>query len=276
MSVHLDEGFTLPTFGSVVVTEAGDNQTSSRIDENSDQEPQERDAAIEKRYRRKSLRRQLQDVIDQLGKASKDPHQKPAKKIDALLRQSEVLLRLQAMDAEDRDQTLQDEHAALSTQHAKDATRIAELEAQITALRAHRCETKTVPDPEHAKIRQQCEALSTALKFLGGVVANKEQTAIRAIQQLPADTASLVCEDVGINYREYAQYLMTYKSQRDLLNVVERANPDADTSLLRFCRAALAVNHCLNVVPKPKQVDWHSVQEEQIQRERQENARDRR
>ena len=97
---------------------------NSVTDESGDQEPQERDAAIEKRYRRKSLRRQLQDVIDQLGKASKDPHQKPAKKIDALLRQSEVLLRLQAMDAEDRDQTLQDEHSALTAQHAADAQRI--------------------------------------------------------------------------------------------------------------------------------------------------------
>ena len=107
-------------------------------------------------------------MIDQLGKASKDPHQKPAKKIDALLRQSEVLLRLQAMDAEDRDQTLQDEHAALSAQHAADTQRIQELEAQITALRTHRCEIKTVPDPEHEKTRQQCETLKAAIKFLAG------------------------------------------------------------------------------------------------------------
>ena len=57
----------------------------------------------------------------------------------------------------------------------------------------------------------------------------------------------MVCDAVGINYWEYAQYLMTYKTERDLLNVVERTDPDADTSLLRFCRAALAVNHNLDV-----------------------------
>jgi hypothetical protein len=61
-------------------------------------------------------------------------------------------------------------------------------------------------------------------------------------------------------------------TEPDLLNVVERADPDADTSLLRFCCAALAVNHRLDVAPKPKRVDWHSIQEEQIKRERQENA----
>lgn len=251
---------------------------NSVTDESGDQEPQERDASTEKRYRRKSLRRQLQDVIDQLGKASKDPHQKPAKKIDALLRQSEVLLRLQAMDAEDRDQTLQDEHSALTAQHAADAQRIQELEAQSTELKrqANRVEQIIVPDPEHEKTRQQCETLKSAVKFLAGVSSHKEQTAIRAIQQLPADAASLVCEAVGINYREYAQYLMIYKTERDLLNVVERADPDADTSLLRFCRAALAVNQSLNLAPqKAKSADaarLHALQEELIDRERQENA----
>src|ERR1035437_8708491 len=84
----------------------------------------------EKRYRRKSVRRQLQDVVTKLGRAADDPQQKSAKRVDALLRQSEVLMKLQEMDAEDRDQTLQDEHAQLQTQHAADAARIAELEAQ--------------------------------------------------------------------------------------------------------------------------------------------------
>jgi hypothetical protein len=104
---------------------------------------------------------------------------------------------------------------------------------------------------------------------------HKEQTAIRAIQQLPADSASLVCEAVGINNREYRQYLHTYKTERDLLNVVERADLDADTLLLRFCRAALAVNHSLNLPsqkPKSDAARLHSVQEELIARERQENA----
>jgi hypothetical protein len=117
-----------------------------------------------------------------------------AKKIDALLRQPEVLMKLQEMDKEEENQTLQDEHAALSAQHATDAARIAELEAQITALRTHRCEIKTVSDPEHEKTRQQCETLKSVVNFFGGIAPNKEQTAIGAIQQLPADAASLVCE----------------------------------------------------------------------------------
>jgi hypothetical protein len=93
---------------------------------------------------------------------------------------------------------------------------------------------------------------------------------------LNQSAAVIVCDAVGINFREYAQYLTIYKTERDLLNVVERADPDADTSLLRFCRAALAVNHNLNLASqKSKSADTArllSVQEELIQRERQENA----
>ena len=91
--------------------------------------------------------------------------------------------------------------------------------------------------------------MGAALKFLAGVVANKEQVAIRAIQQLPADAASLVCDSLGI--KEARQYLQTCRSERDLLNVIEKAQVD-DTPLLRFVRAALAVNHSLNLASPRK------------------------
>ncbi len=229
-------------------------------------------AETEKRYRRKSLRRQLQKVIDQLGKAAEDKQMKPAKKVDALLRQSEVLLRLQEMDKDEANQTLQDEHAAAIAQKEDDARRIAELDAQNAALKNHKCEivTRVATDPEHLKIRAENATLSTAFRFLARVVSVKEQAAIRAIQQLSPDAASLVCEAVEIKEGEYREYLRTYATEQSLLSVIERAQVD-DTPLLRFCRAALAVNHDLNLAPK-KRRDIHSVQEELIERERQENA----
>jgi hypothetical protein len=236
----------------------------------------EHTAESQKRYRRKSVRRQLQDVVMQLGKAANDPHQKPAKKIDALLRQSEVLLRLQGMDAGNRDESLQDENAALSAQHAADAQRIQELETQSVALKSHRCEvvTRVEPDPEHKKVRAERDTLKAVVKFLAAVVTNKEQAAIRAIQLLPADAACSVCDAVGVAEREYRQYLQSYRSERDLLNVIEKAQVD-DTPLLRFVRAALVVNHSLDLdAPKPQSdaARLRSLQEELIERERQENA----
>jgi len=186
-------------------------------------------------------------------------------------------MKLQEMDKEEANQTLKDERVTLEKQHAADTQRIQELEAQSAELKrdAFRVKTVTVPDPEHEKTRQQCETLKAAIKFLAGVTSNREQTAIRAIQQLPTEAASIVCDAVGIKVNEYRQYLQNYRSERDLLNVIEKALVD-DTPLLRFVRAALAVNHSLNLASqKLNSADaarLHSVQEELIERERQENA----
>jgi hypothetical protein len=230
--------------------------TEPNKDEGSDNEPQEQDAATEKRYRRKSVRRQLQSVIDELNKASKDPHQKAAKRVDALLRQSDLLLELQKMDAEDRASTLQDEHAALSAQHAADTQRVATLESELSTLRAHRCETtiRTVIDPEHKTVRAERDTLATAIQIISAQIDNKEVAAVRAIRDADPSVASLICGHLGINYREYLQYLTTYKTERDLLNVIEKAQVE-DSPFLRFCRAALSVCHSLSLAAPRKSAD---------------------
>jgi hypothetical protein len=209
---------------------------------------------------------------------------KEAKAADLLMSMAELQKMLLQLTLDEKQDTLEEEHAAAVAQKEADARRIAQLESENAALKSHRCEvmTRVEPDPEHTKVRAERDTLGAALKFLAGVVANREQAAIRAIQQLPADAASLVCEAVGIKEREYRQYLMTYTTEQSLLGVIERAQVD-DTPLLRFVRAALAVNHSLNLAsPKPKSADAarhsrgtgdiHSVQEELIERERQENA----
>jgi hypothetical protein len=70
---------------------------------------------------------------------------------------------------------------------------------------ANRVERIVVPDPDREKTRQQCEALKSVVSFRSTQVVNQDQTAIRAIQQLPADAARSVCEAVGIKDREYRQ-----------------------------------------------------------------------
>jgi hypothetical protein len=69
---------------------------------------------------------------------------------------------------------------------------------------------------------------------------------------------------VGINNREYREYLHSYKTESDLLTVTRHF---FDFAALRSLSTTTS-----NVVAKPKRVDLHSVQEEQIKRERQENA----
>jgi hypothetical protein len=228
------------------------------------------------RVRLKSPRLQLQVTLQRMEKLAQSNTLKEAKAADLLMSMAELQKMFLQLTLDEKKETLQGEHAALSAQHAADAQHIQALEAQSAALKSHRCEvmTRVEPDPEHKKVRAERDTLSAAFKFLAGVVTNKEQAAIQAIQQLPADAACSVCDAVGIKEREYRQYLQTYRSERDLLNVIENAQVD-DTPLLRFVRAALSVNHSLNLdVPRPKNdaARLHSLQEELIERERQENA----
>jgi DNA repair exonuclease SbcCD ATPase subunit len=151
------------------------------------------------------------------------------------------------MDAEEANQTLQDEHAALSEQHAANTQRIAELETQNAELRraSTRVQTITVPDPEHAEIRRENETLHKAVFFLAKQIDRPEETAIRAIREVP-EFADKICAGLGINHNEYRQYLMTYKTERDLLQVIEQAQV-TDTPFLRFVRATLSVIHGANI-----------------------------
>ena len=200
------------------------------------------------RVRLKNPRLQLQVTLQRMEKLAQSNTLKEAKAADLLMSMAELQRMLLQLTLDEKKETLEGERAALTSRHAADTQRILELEAQSLELKhqANRVERIVVPDPEHEKTRQQNETMGAALKSLAGVVANKEQTAIRAIQQLPAEAASLVCEAVGIKDREYRQYLYTYRSERDLLDVIEKAQVD-DTPLLRFVRAALAVNHGTNV-----------------------------
>jgi hypothetical protein len=214
--------------------------------------------------------------LQRMEKLAQSNTLKEAKAADLLMSMAELQKMFLQLTLDEKKETLQGEHAALSAQHAADAQHIQALEAQSAALKSHRCEvmTRVEPDPEHKKVRAERDTLSAAFKFLAGVVTNKEQAAIQAIQQLPADAACSVCDAVGIKEREYRQYLQTYRSERDLLSVIEKAKVD-DTPLLRFVRAALAVNHSLNLASQKSKNDaarLHSLQEELIQRERQENA----
>jgi hypothetical protein len=199
------------------------------------------------RVRLKSPRLQLQVTLQRMEKLAQSNTLKEAKAADLLMSMAELQKMLLQLTLDEKKDTLEEEHAAAVAQKEADARRIAQLESENALLKNHQCEivTHVTTDPEHLKIRAERDTLSAALRFLAGVVANIEQTAIRAIQQLPADAASLVCEAVGIKEREYRQYLQTYRSERDLLNVIEKAEVD-DTPLLRFVRAALSVIHGTN------------------------------
>ena len=70
---------------------------------------------------------------------------KEAKAADLLMSMADLQRMLLQLTLDDKNDRPEGEHAALCAQHAADTQRIQELEAQLTALSAHRCEIKTVP-----------------------------------------------------------------------------------------------------------------------------------
>jgi hypothetical protein len=211
----------------------------------------------EKRYRRKSIRRQLQTVIDALGKVSKDPHQKPAKKVDALLKQSDLLLKLQEIDAEDRDQTLQEEHAALTAQHAADTEKIATLESENASLKNHKCETTVITrtDPEAAQLREQNTALRDILKQVIAPldIDARARLAIRVLQTKPEHVARMFLPTIPVDYAKYRRLLNEYRCEQQLFDVLELAGEDSTGDLAVFARACLTVVHGVNVSSRKRE-----------------------
>ena len=220
------------------------------------QEQQRKSAeARKKRTRKKSYVLQLQAALDDAARAEERGLDISGKKllqsrIDAL-----VLLAAEERGAvkEKNDKAARETVEQLNEQHAADQERIDSLTVENVELQkqSNRVQTVTVPDPEHEKTRRECETLRSVVNFLTANVGHKEQTAIRAIQELPAVVASIICDGGGLHYNEYALWLRTYPTFRQLSDVIEKATSVDDSPLLRFCRTSLAVNHQV-ALPEPR------------------------
>jgi len=70
------------------------------------------------------------------------------------------------------------------------------------------------------------------------------------MQSCPESAARLFLPMLGLDYVEYARMMLNYKTDRELLDIVEKA-VNGDGPLSRFARARLAVNHQTAVAAKP-------------------------
>lgn len=193
---------------------------------------------------RKNPRRQLEDSIQQFDTLLASKTLKESKIADLLVEKTSLQkMLLQLTLDEKRDEQTQ-EISRLTTQHTADAARVTELEAQNAELKrqSSRVETVTVPDPEHAAVRRQMEDYRAAVEFLTTTAGGREQTCIRAVQTLDRQSATIVCNALGIPWNDYACWVRSYNTEIGLRNVIEKATAVDDSPLLRFCRASLAVN----------------------------------
>jgi hypothetical protein len=195
--------------------------------------------------RRKSskARRDLQATIAQIDALFPALADKPSKQADILCEKASAIKTLLSLDAEERENEQDQRIKELEAEHEGDARRIAELEQQNAMLRASLIpETVKIPDPEHAAVRQENTRLSTLLKVVAESIPTEHQraqVAIRVIEKCSQEAARFCVPLLGFSYQQYAQMLMTHKTQQQLNHVISAAQCEGPAVI--FAKAALAL-----------------------------------
>jgi hypothetical protein len=199
---------------------------------------------IAKRMSRKSTELQKRWCLAQIDAELAAKKTSPTK-IRALQSKLESLDKTLDREFEAKKNAALIENETLKSRHEADAAEIATLQQQVSTLESKAVEVKTVtvtiPDPEAAQLREQNSGFITLLKTVAESLDDIErpQMAIRVIQTCPPATAKVFVQMLGLNYESYAQMLGTYKSERELLDVIERATVEGPAVI--FAKAALAV-----------------------------------
>jgi hypothetical protein len=206
--------------------------------------------------RRRSPRRQLEDIVKQFDDCLSSQELKDGKRADVLIEKAGVLKTLLQVETDEKHDEALVETQRLQEQHTVDAATIEQLKARVTELesRTNEVKTVTVSDPETARVKELNAALENLLRVLASRITSddgKAQMAVRVLQSCPEPAARLFLPMLGLDYVEYARMMLNYKTDRELLRIVENA-VNGDGPLSRFARARLAVNHQAAIAAKPK------------------------
>jgi hypothetical protein len=200
----------------------------------------------QKRNRRKSIRRRLDERLQQLDSLSRNPDLKPTKQAEAAIEATSIEKMLFQAEREDRQDASLQENERLKVQHEQDVTKIAELEtakAKQTVVQ--------LSDPETPKLKQQVKELTALIAFVASErpdVHAKACTAIRAIVKYGTSSRVLV-ESLGFDLPFYYHGLLSNPTVDDLQSSLSRCS-DPDGIPAVYARACLEVLHGVRV-PKP-------------------------
>jgi hypothetical protein len=209
-----------------------------------------------KPQRRRSARKQLEDIVKQFDDCLSSQELKDGKRADVVIEKAGVLKTLLQVDIDEKHDEALVENQRLQEQHTADAATIDTLKSRVAELESRATEVKTVmvSDPETVRVKELNAALENLLRVLAGRITTddgKAQMAVRILESCPESAARFFLPMLGLNYSEYARMMLNYSTERELLRIVENA-VNGDGPLSRFARARLAVNHQAAIAAKPK------------------------
>jgi hypothetical protein len=183
--------------------------------------------------------------IDELFPALAD---KPAKQADLLIEKCATVKTLIALESEELETEQAGRVEELEQQLSVSAAKIAELPRENAALKvtASTREVVTVPDPNHAAVKEDRDALQSIVALLAATLAEdaRAETAVRVSQSCNSPRAvESFCRLVNVNYGALTRY--TTSSESDL----RRLQTARDSNGV-IVRAVLAVNYAAPVKPQ--------------------------
>lgn len=220
------------------------------------EETETQESTPQKRSRRKSIRRRLDERLQQLDSLSRNPELKPTKQAEAAIEATAIEKMLFQAEREDRkDESLQD-NETLKTQHESDIAEIARLKSQLETARSIKSQTVSTPDPDIPKLRQTIDILKSFIKFLASeFTGDPAKMAIAVILKF-GKTAREYVTALGIDFDAYFSNLNSPQVMNEA-NLKASVNPPADEDLhtmlnrpavgVDFAVAALAVVHQVDI-----------------------------
>jgi hypothetical protein len=142
------------------------------MEEKQEEEPIEQEQEKKKQIRVRSPKAGLQQCADELSAIAADKNTKPNGRVDALIRKADILTELARLVAKEKESEAIAENENLTRQHVEDFAKIAELEAQVSALKAsqHPVEIREIPDarlPETLALNmQQADLIQNAAQAI--------------------------------------------------------------------------------------------------------------
>ena len=222
------------------------DETQEQQDDTTSDNPNE----TQKRFRRKSVRRQLQEAIAAFDKLLADPHQKPAKKADLLIQKSTLLTRLLDIEVEERKDSAIQENEILK----KETAAFRELNAtpeHVAALREENGILTTRLETLQINARNDAATIDRQQKEIDALKNNLIYTvqsvsgplfAMRAFLALKGDTRDELLS--GAKTREWLQCEMAYPGKEKMLEYLHdnRAKKGCELQI-GYCYARLQIEH---------------------------------
>jgi len=240
------------------------------------EETQETGTEPQKRNRRKSIRRRLDERLQQLDSLSRNPDLKPTKQAEAAIEATAIEKMLFQAEREDRkDESLQ-ENERLTVQHEQDAAEIARLKNENDELQrranlsANLSYTSAPTDPRIAGGLKTIDNLKSLIKFLASEFnGDPAKMSVAVILRFGRDAREYITA-LGIDFDSYFAWLnspqtMTEANLRASTSPPE--NEDLHTMLNRpvvgvdFAVAALAVVHQVTVKAPVRRVNGSNARD---------------